>query len=88
MRSTHIPFSFIILYPDYTNLNSYSYILDGLLLGVFLGITVINAAVNKYFKGVLGGVGNSSNTVIMYLFLHAGIKFFKGRIFSLLPLFL
>ena len=33
-------------------------------------------------------MGNNSNTVIMYLFFHAGTKSFKGRIFFLLPLFL
>ena len=30
-------------------------------------------------------MGNNSNTIIMYLFLYTGTKFFKGRIFSLLP---
>ena len=33
-------------------------------------------------------MGNNLNTVIMYLFLHAGTRFFKGRIFFLLPLLL
>ena len=82
MRSTYIPFSFIILCPDYAYSNSYSYTLNGFLLKAFLGIIVINTAVNKYFKGVLGGVGNNSNTAMVYLFFHAGTKFFKGRIFS------
>ena len=77
MRFTHIPFLSTILRPDYTNLNLYSYILNGLLLGVFLGIAVIHTAVNRHFKGVLGGVGNNSNTVIVYLFFHAGIKFLR-----------
>ena len=30
--------------------------------------------VNRYFGGVLGGVGNNLNTVIMYLFLYAGMS--------------
>ena len=38
-------------------------------------------AVNKYFGGVLGEVGNNLNMVIMYLFLHTNIKSFKGRFF-------
>ena len=44
----------------------------------FLSITIISAIINRYFKGVLGGVGNNLNTVIMYLFFHAGTRFFKG----------
>ena len=39
---------------------------------------MINTVVNKHFGGVLDGVGNNLNTVIMYLFFHAGIRFFKG----------
>ena len=88
MRFTHIPFSSIILYPDYANSNLYSHTLNGLLLKAFLGITARNTAVNKYFRGVSGRVGNNLNTVIMYLFFHAGIKSFNGRIFFLLPLFI
>ena len=57
------------------------------LLGVFLSITTINTVINKHSGGVLGGVGNNLNTAIVYLFLHTGTKFSKGRIF-LLPLFL
>ena len=30
---------------------------------------------------------NNLNTIIIYLFLHTGIKSSKGQIFSLLPLF-
>ena len=74
----YISFSFIICYPDYTNSNSYSYILNKLLLGPSLGITIINTAVNIYFKAVSGGVGNNLNIIIIYLLLHIGIKFFKG----------
>ena len=55
------------------NLNLYFYTLNKLLLRVFLSITIINIIINKYFKGVLGGMGNNSNTVIIYLSLHAGI---------------
>ena len=69
-------------------MNLYFYTLNRFLLRVSLSIIVINAVINKYFEAVLGGMGNNSNTVIVYLFLHAGIKFFKGRIFFLLPLFL
>ena len=82
MQSTHIPSLSIILCPDYTNSNLYSYILNGLLLKAFLSIAVI---INKHFQGALGEVGNNLNTVIIYLFLHAGTKSFKGQIFSLLP---
>ena len=78
MRSTYILFLSTILRPDYTHLNLYSYILNRLLLGPFLGITTINTAVNKYFGGVLGGVGNSLNTAVIYSFLHAGTKSFNG----------
>ena len=56
----------------------YSYIFNKLLFRVFLSIAVINMVINKYFKGVLGGVGNNLNTVIMYLFFHAGTRFSKG----------
>ena len=66
MRSTHILFLSIILRPNYTDLNLYSYTLNRLLVGAFLSITVINMVINKYFGGVLGGVSNNSNTVIMY----------------------
>ena len=58
--------------------NLYFHILNGFLFRVFLSIAVINTAVNKYFGGVLGGVGNNLNTVITYLFLYAGTKFFNG----------
>ena len=78
MRSTHIPFLSFILYPNYINLNSYSYILSGYFFRAFLSITVINAAVNKYFGGVLGKVRNNLNTVIMYLFFYTGTRFSKG----------
>ena len=78
MRSTYVPFLSIILRPDCVDLNLYSYILSEFLLGLFLGIIVINAVVNRYFGGVLGGVGNNLNTVVMYLFFHAGTRFFKG----------
>ena len=84
----YIPFLSIILHPDYTDLNLYSYTLNGFSFEAFLSIAVINTAVNKYFRGMLGGVGNNSNTVIIYLFLHAGTKFSNRRIFFLLPLFL
>ena len=73
----YVPFSSTILRPDYINLNLYFYTFSGLLFQVFLGIIFINAAVNMYFGGVLSGVGNSLNTVIMYLFLHTGTIFFK-----------
>ena len=78
MRSIHVPFSFTILSPDYTDSNLYFHILNKLLPGAFLGIAVINAVINRYFEGVLGGVGNSLNTVIIYSFLHAYTKIFKG----------
>ena len=81
-------FLFIILRPDYINLNLYSYALNKHFLGAFLGIIITNAAVNRYFKGVLGEVGNNSNTVIIYLFYHAGTRFFKVRISFSLPLLL
>ena len=64
----------------------YSHTFNGFLLGVFLSITVINTVINKHFGGVLGGVGNNSNIIIMYLFFYAGTRFFKGRISFLLPL--
>ena len=73
----HVLFLFIILHPDYTDLNLYFYTLIGLLLGAFLSIADINAAVNKHFSGVLNGVGNNLNTVIIYLFFHAGTRFSK-----------
>ena len=75
---THISFLSIILRHNYTDLNLYSYIFSGLLLRAFSNIAIINTAVNKYFKGVLGGMGNNSNTVIMYLFFHTGTRFPKG----------
>ena len=78
MRFIHILLLFTILHPDYTDLNLYSHILNRFLLEAFLSITVINTAINKHVKDVLGGVGNNSNTVIMYLFLHAGIKSCKS----------
>ena len=81
----YIPFSFIILRPDYADSNLHSHILSRFLLGAFSGITVINAAVNMHSGGVLGGVGNNSNTIIIYSFLHAGTRFFKGRIFFYYP---
>ena len=76
MRFTYIPFLSIILPPDYTDLNLYSHILNGLLLGAFLGIAAVNTAANKHSEGVLGGVGNNSNTVIVYLFLYIRVEFF------------
>ena len=88
MRSIHVLFSSIIFRPDYADLNLYSYILSRYFLGAFLGIAVINAAVNRYFKGVLGGVGNNSNTIIVYLFLYIGIKSFKGRIYFITLVFI
>ena len=81
MRSTHILFLFITLHPNCTDLNSYSYTLSEHFLGAFLGIAFISTAVNKYFGDVLGEVNNNSNTVIIYLFFHAGTKSSKGRIF-------
>ena len=48
------------------------------IFGTFSSIAAINAAVNRHFGGVLGGVGNSSNTVVMYLFFYTGIIFSKG----------
>ena len=84
----HVPFSSIILCLNYINLNLYSYVLSGHFLRAFLGIAVINTVVNRHSGGVLGGVGNNSNTVIIYLFFHAGIKSFKRWIFSLLLLLL
>ena len=78
MRFTYIFSLSTILRPDYTDLNLYSYIFNGLFFEAFLGIAVVNTAVNRYSGGVLGGVGNNLNTVIMYLFFHVGIKFFKG----------
>ena len=88
MWSTYIPFLFTILHPDYINSNLYSYILSGYFLGAFLGIAIINTAVNRYFRGVLSGVSNNLNPVIIYLFFYAGTRSFKGRIFFSLPLFL
>ena len=34
--------------------------------------------INRYFGGVLGGVVNSLNTVVMYLFFYTGIIFSEG----------
>ena len=56
----------------------YSYLLDGFLFEVFLSIAIMNTAVNRYFGGLLGGVGNNLNTVIVYVFFYAGIRFFKS----------
>ena len=55
-----------------------SHILNEFLLGSFLNIAIVNTAINKHFGGILGGVGNNSNMVIMYLFFHAGTRFSKG----------
>ena len=88
MRFIHVLFLSTILCPDYVNSNLYSYTLSRYFLGAFLGIAVINTVVNRHFEGVFGGVGNNLNTVIVYLFLHTGTRFFKPRIFFLLPLFL
>ena len=74
----HVLFLFTILYPDYANSNLYSHIFSRLLLGVFLNIAVINTVINKYFGGVLGGMGNNLNIVVIYSFLYAGTRFFKG----------
>ena len=74
----HVLLLFIILRPDYINLNLYSYILNKLLLGPSLGIAVINAVVNKYFGGMLGGMGNNLNIILMYLFFYAGSRFSRG----------
>ena len=88
MRSIHVLFLSTIFRPDETDSNLYSYIFNRFLFTVFLDITVINAVINRHFGGVLGGVGNDLNTVIIYLFLYAGTRFSKGRIFFLLPSFL
>ena len=42
--------------------------------------------INKYFRDILGGVSNNLNTIIIYLFLYTGTRFFKGRIFFFITL--